>query len=246
MFAILVTGSSAVIESSIVRNTELLADGRLGMGLMAAYDAEMGVRANVVLRACLVEKNHTSGVHAQGSDVTLETSEVSDNLPQAGDGFYGRGLQTQPGEDETITSTATVRGCAFRRNYETGILVHGGSASIEDTVVEQTKVGSLDGELGDGIAVVSSATSDTSAIIRRVMLLQNERAGLASFGALVTLGDGRLECNPIDLHGDAHEGHSFDLIDEGGNTCGCEGVGRDCVTSSAMLAPPTTLPPAEL
>ena len=63
------------------------------------------------------------------------------------------------------------------------------------------------------------------------------RAGVANFGAEVTLGTTVLSCNAFDLGGEEHIDEPFTYDNLGNNTCGCPAV-EGCTALSANLAPP--------
>ena len=62
-------------------------------------------------------------------------------------------------------ATGTIRDSLFEDNFEEGILVSGAAATLERVTVTGTKLGSIDGQLGDGIAIVDTDPLPTSADI---------------------------------------------------------------------------------
>ena len=68
-------------------------------------------------------------------------------------------------------------------------------------------------------------------------------AGVATFGAALTLADSKLECNPIHIGLEQLLALEPTLVDAGGNGCGCEGVAVACKALSSQVEPPGALPP---
>jgi hypothetical protein len=129
-----------------------------------------------------------------------------------------------------------------------GVLVMGSDATIENTVVRDTMADPEVG-FGDGVLVVSApwqpADLPTTAQLRNCRVEGSARAGIASFGATVTLERVTLDCNAIHLNGEEQYAapvevisRPFSFVDQGGNACGCEQQAAECtVMSSGLQAP---------
>jgi hypothetical protein len=126
-------------------------------------------------------------------------------------------------------------------NRGSGIDVGAADAIIESTVVHDTQ-SQPDGQFGDGIAVVSAWTIQATATITAARISSSARAGIASFGGLVTVGSTAFECNAIDLDGEYHQPFDYGFDDLGGNVCRCGAQTSSCAVQSANLMPPQPLP----
>jgi hypothetical protein len=241
-FGVFALGADMTVEGTIVRATRLSPSGDMGIGVFALFDVDTKQRANVAVFASTIVENHSIGVGALGADMIVDACDVSHQKPRAGDGFYGRGIQVQLMPEEGQAASGVVTRSLLRDNFEVGILGVGAALTVEDTRVEGTKRGSIDQELGDGISIASKEIARATAVLRRVDLIDNERAAVGNFGGDLTLGASTLDCNKIDLHGDEFETQPFSFHDETGNVCGCDGQVVECRVLSAKLSPPGATP----
>src|SRR5262249_20284832 len=128
---VLVVGSEAKIEDTVVRSTMPNAQGRYGRGIDIEDDSTTKAPATVTVRACLVEQSHEYGVYGLGADATIiEATVVRATLPDAKGGGFGINIQNNVG--------ATVRGCIVEQNQGTGVSILGSDATIETSVVRAT------------------------------------------------------------------------------------------------------------
>jgi hypothetical protein len=80
---VFISGSDATIEATVVRSTLPDAKLKFGRGIGIQDDSSTMRRANVTVRACLIEQNHDVGVYVSGSDATIEATVVRSTLPNA-------------------------------------------------------------------------------------------------------------------------------------------------------------------
>jgi hypothetical protein len=301
-----VNGSTGSMEATIVRNTTAGPDGT---GAGVAVLAEQGTRGKLDARTSIVEHSRKMGLWIAGSDINLDGVVVRDTLPAEGSTrlYWGRGIQLQVYAKEL--PVASIRSSLVERNYDAGIIVGGGSASIVGTVVRDTEpdptrgygagihlqyasdtsnpsqpplpgaeqtVGVLRGVLierssgfglaavgsdaklysvilrdtraqpgsdfGDGLAVLAHPFPLTaSAVVERSRIESSQRAGISSFGGSVELAGSNLECNAIDINGEAYGGARYAFELQGALACGCANEERVCRVSSSKLTPPSAL-----
>lgn len=94
---------------------------------------------------------------------------------------------------------------------------------------------------GDGVALLSVLDLSyevATASMRRCVVANSQRAGVATFGGTIELADTRLECNTLDLDGEQFQGGGFLFTDLGGNRCGCAGEHHECQVVTTLLQPP--------
>ena len=91
-----------------------------------------------------------------------------------------------------------------------------------------------DGFYGDGIAIYPWIQGNSSAVVTGGNLSQNARAGIAAFDSVLDLGETSFDCNAIQLNGEG----DFEVRDQGGNACGCQGNSQACQVMSSGLEPP--------
>jgi hypothetical protein len=146
---LMVAGSIAEVDASVIRRTRASADGTGGHGLNA-QGGMANHRASVTLTRSLVTSNVGAGVLVSGADFTMEAGVVShtEPLPTAG---RGRGLSIGDDPATGERGHATIRSSVFDGNYEVGIAVIGAAAEVQAVVVRGTQT--VDLAFGRGIQV---------------------------------------------------------------------------------------------
>ncbi|WP_437501078.1 right-handed parallel beta-helix repeat-containing protein [Sorangium sp. So ce1099] len=239
---VLVFGSDAIIEGTVVRTTQPGADGEHGGGVIARDDPDTGERAGVTVRACLVEQNHELGVLVHGSDAMIEGTVVRATQPLA-DGEHGGGIIVMDDLDARERADVTVCACLVEQNHEVGIAVVRSTATIGATVV-RTTMARTNNAFGDGVTVVSGTTT-----IQSTAISDNARAGVANFGSKVTVLDTLLTCNAFELNGEEYGGDRASFDGSSGWQCtpedveSCTETDGKCSVISAGLEPPPALEP---
>ncbi len=182
-----VFGSDATIETTVVRKTQPVGDWWSGAGVQIRDSDITLERANVTLRASLLEDNHSIGVFVAGSDATIEASIVRDTQP-LGDGTNGHGFIVQEGAFTRQRGTLTLRASLVERNHHVGVAVFGADATIEATIVRDTQPLSSENS-GMGIVVFDNEGSHArSRVTLRSSVVENNRyVGVFVVGSDVTI-----------------------------------------------------------
>ncbi|WP_437670765.1 hypothetical protein [Sorangium sp. So ce131] len=196
-----VVDAEATIDATIVRETSLDSAGRgWGIEVVGLSDpAGPRERTALTLRSSLVEKNHGAGVIVQSADATIEGSVVRATRPLH-DGTWGNGLVVQnhgitiptlvtASERATLTLSASL----LEQNHEVGVLVVGADATIEATVVRETRPRS-DGSWGRGVEIEDDPVTRARAALtlRTSLLEQNHEVGLYLYNS-----DARIEATVV-------------------------------------------------
>ena len=108
VIGLLVLASDAVVESSVIRDSQPNESGEArGIGIEA--DLMRAERASASIKALLVEHSRTMGLYVGGADVTVESSVLRDALAR-GDGKFGDGITVVGSESipSTVGITATL------------------------------------------------------------------------------------------------------------------------------------------
>ncbi|KYF76712.1 hypothetical protein BE11_44050 [Sorangium cellulosum] len=138
---VLVLGSNATIEATVVRDTQPLRDGRRGHGIHIQDDADTHERATAMLRSVLVEQNHSFGVIIFGSDATIEASVVR-ATERGGAGTRGDGVAVRSGD---FPATATITSTAVESNARAGISSFSAAVVLVSSTVQCNRI-DLNGE----------------------------------------------------------------------------------------------------
>ena len=142
-------------------------------------------------------------------------------------------MQYDPGKPER--STLSLKESTFASNEIASIVVYTADATIDSIHVEGTRA-TADGQYGDGVV----AMVDSKIALTRSRIGASPRAGISTFGSHVTVGATTLECNAIDLDGEAYPDESSPGAFETQplDACGCDADKHACQVLSSALAPP--------
>lgn len=240
--ALSVLASDADVRSTILRDTAPIADGHYGRGVVAFHDAQLDRASTVTLDGCRVERSTEAAVFAEGSTLTVRGTLVRETAARI-DGKIGRGINVQSRPDFSLPGKLVVERSQVIASHGVGIFVEGSDATLTDVDIEDTLPEPV-GLFGDGILIATFPKGPVaSATVTRTRVAQSARAGLSVFAAKAVLEDDVFECNPIHLAGERVDGvGNAQLVDEGGNACGCDGKTVACGSLSAGLEPPPAVP----
>ncbi|MEZ4301060.1 MAG: right-handed parallel beta-helix repeat-containing protein [Polyangiaceae bacterium] len=238
---LLVNGSDATLETSVVRNTLPFKDGSFGRGVHIQDDLVTAQPATAEIRTSVIADNRDLGIFLHGAQATIESTVVRGTLPDA-QGAHGRGIQVQADLDSGARSSLLLRTSLIDGSHDFGVAVASSDLTVESTVVRGTLPGT-DGSAGDGIAVFTTTPDPSTATITGSRVESNARAGVSFFSAAVTLTSSAVVCNALDLDGEVTIEGQPNTFTDGGNLCGCEVQSSTCVVWSAGLSPPSQIPP---
>ena len=236
-----VAGSDALIESTVVRETS--GTGSRGIGI---EECKPGQRADVTVRASLVDNNEAGGIIVIGSDAHVESCVVRETKLDV-QGLHGRGIQVQANSDTGVRANVGVSASLIDSNHEAGIFVSNSDATVESALVRGTLPNAFE-EFGDGIVAVSDpklvsdwGTPPPTVAITRTRVENNARAGVANFGGSIALVSSELVCHAFDMDGEDEAGYPWSFDGSHDNQCGCPDPTGSCVAKSAGLEPPAPL-----
>ncbi len=178
---IAVWGSKATLVSSVVRDT--LPEGKTnaqGSGIYAAVDPTTKVGSELVLRGSLIAANHTMGIQAVGTQATIDGSVVRDTKPRVSDSDLGFGIAVRIDDETDLVSTLVLRGSTVSGNTSVGVSIQGAVATIDSSVIRDTKIRATDGKFGYGLQVARDTRLGLSAPCSVVHTLVD---GNSAFGA---------------------------------------------------------------
>jgi hypothetical protein len=239
-----ITGSTALIESTIVRDTvppPALHDH--GRGIVVFLDEATQMAASATVLGSVIERNAEAGVFGQGVELTIDRTAILHTNPRASDGVGGRGICVQSVSSDQ-PSILTVRDSLLDGNTNSAAYIDGSFATIERTVFRNTAQDQSDGLLGDAVVAINyhDFSIGSTTLIDSTLEASN-RAGVASFGAQVAIGGTVFECNAIDMNGQNLGPSPYGFEDRSGNQCGCSGGEHTCQVLASELAPPGPMGP---
>jgi hypothetical protein len=175
-----------------VRDTQLGAGSAAAVGVGVQDDGETGARGVLRLSASVVEGNQGMGVGIAGSDATIEATVVRDTVPGT-EPRSGRGIDCGDGK-LTLAGPGrmSLRSSLVERSRSFGVVVKGGDATIERTVVREVEQDGA-GEKGIGITVSNSEGGTRGALTVRESLIEKYH----EMGVFVLASDGLIESSIV-------------------------------------------------
>jgi len=190
-FGVLVVGSEATIESSIVRATQLQAsDGTLGNGILVQHDPESGRRSTASIAGSVVDQSREAGLFVLNSDVKVDATRVSGTVPGAsptfGDGILVLDDRVGGGRASLVLTSSLVED-----NTSVGVVGAGADVTVEGTVVRGTRANAMGIGRGIGIEMDPETKAATHGTIRASLVEDNFEIGIGVLAADATI-DGTL------------------------------------------------------
>lgn len=233
---VLAIGSDVAVVTTSVHDIAS-AFGNLGRGIEVEEHAEGAevAQAAVSVSDSTIRRVFCSGVMVFGSQATLERVLIQDVAPSSHE-RGGTGAWVQPGlVTGEVPSLLTVRQSLVERVHHAGVGAYY-SALVVDRLVARDVWANPNGTHGDGIMIAGNELS-----LSHSQVLRSARVGVVSFGGRATVESSELRCNAIDLSAQDYEGLPAEVIDLGGNRCGCNDTDEPCQAINAGLEPPGPL-----
>ncbi len=226
-----VSSSSLTADNLAVRDVGAAAPV-IGTGILA-YTSMGKKRTSVTVTHSLVDGARMVGIWSLGSDTVVEDTTVQKTRPDTQGNALGLATDASPEPATLVARRTTVDG-----STGTGVGVyHASTVTLEDCRISNTVA--KNGIDGDAISVLSK---DAVLTVTKTRIDHSARAGIASFGAKVTIGGSTLSCQSFDFDSEQDKGAKASFSDAGGNTCGCPEATGGCHAATAMLQPPDPLP----
>ncbi len=172
-------GARATIERTVIRDTRMR-DGKGGPGVMSQFFK--GVAPTVTIRGSLIEHNHEVSIGTAGGALEIVDTLVRDTRPMA-DGTVGNGiLAALDGTSGTLPSLR-VSGSVIEKSHEVAVVIGGGEAILEKTLVRDVLRQKKRNVYGVGIQVEPGVTLT----LRDCTVERASHAGIALFAARATI-----------------------------------------------------------
>ncbi len=226
------------VELSVVRDTLVRdSDQLLGRGINVET-VPGGEASSFLLSSSLVERAVEVGVVVSDGVATIESTLVRDMTSSPVLPHYGCGITIQR-DLLAPPPEVVVRWLRVERCRGFGALVQSANVTFESLWISDIRPVVDGGDFGDAMAI-SDMDGPAWMAVTGARFEQSARAGVALFGGEGHLAQSEFECNAIHLTGQPMTA-DFQLVDEGGNSCGCGPQEDSCVVLSAALVPPDPL-----
>jgi hypothetical protein len=136
--AVFLSGSEARIEATVVRATRGDGAGTTGVGIVVAMDSARERKSKLLLTTSLIDQNRSVGVFVEGSEATVDATVVRETQGD-GRGIPGRGIVLNADPVTGGGAKLSLSASLVEQNEEVGVLVTGSEATIDATVVRETR-----------------------------------------------------------------------------------------------------------
>jgi len=186
-------GADLTLDATAIRDTLVEDKSNLGGAGATADESDDGhghaVPSSMTISGSHFERNSACAIYVANGALTMDATLVRDTKP-AHDGGAGCGVEAAAYENLKTKPTVVIRGSVFERNMTYGIGILSGEATIEDTVVRDTR-SRTDGAFGQGIAlaIVPNTPFDPKLALARSVVERNHEAAVSvSHGAATISG----------------------------------------------------------
>jgi hypothetical protein len=221
---VLLEGATVTLVSTVVRRVEPdLA--RHGRGIEVRGNVPGRIPTVLTMRHSLVEDVYDVGLRSWNSDsVVIEDSVIRDVGAAMQGRCLGNGIRARYDlfRDTGLGTRLEVRHSLIERTRQAGVLVEGGDAVIEGSLVRDTRAEPCRNDFGDGIAVHPSATGPSRTLVRETRIQAAARAGVATFDSDAELESVTIVCGGSRLAGDPRRTKADTAL------CGCSGELSSC------------------
>jgi len=177
-FGVELDGAKALLERTVVRDTRARTDKKYGIGVQGYNGADMTVKE------CLVVGNRQMGISLMGCTGTVERSIVRDTAPQLLDKAAGYGIAA---EFYKVGSVLSVKDSLVANNTTVGVSLEDASATIEGTVVRDTRPKALDLTAGDGIQAIGEGQAPSVLTVKECLVSNNRNSGISVYGTKASI-----------------------------------------------------------
>ena len=180
-FGIIVFNSKVVMDRSVVRDTRgRTSDERFGVGIQVTTNAGFSNPSGITMRDSIVSENRYIGVLLSNAKATLERTIVRETHEQTVDNGFGFGIQATTYAGLFAQSEIILRDSVVVGNRAVGILLESSKATLERTVVRNTREQASDKSHGTGIqaSVGYGQTSPSELTLRNSLVMGNRIGGI--------------------------------------------------------------------
>jgi hypothetical protein len=230
--ALHVSGSSATMSDSFLGNLDTAYP--TGRGVLVERNMTIGdATGEVTLRRTIVQRTRDAAIDVRSAEIALEDVTIRDTFGREKDGCSGQAIRLRA--DRVAPAKATVTHSLIAGSGQAAIHTHGGTVMLEKSILrgsapEDDAAESCAPHLGDGVTLHSLPAPGDPAVLQldHVLIEDNARAGIASFGGTASATASVLLCNQ---HGLAAPVAVPDLW------CGCGGNLSPCSADAVALEP---------
>jgi hypothetical protein len=149
-YGALVIGSELDLRASVIRDTQVDADGDNGAGLLVT-ESEAGLPSRATALGTVFEQCRAWGVYVASSELELEASVVRDVEATPRLASWGRGIQLAPADASIRRSRGVLRWSLIEGVHDAGIFAWSADVDIHGVVIRDVEPASQDPRAGHGI-----------------------------------------------------------------------------------------------
>ncbi len=188
-YGLWISGSSATIEDSLIRQTAPQpSDGENGQGIHVRADVGAAAQSDLVMRGVVVADNHECGLCVFNSDAVVERTVVRDVEPPPATSFGTPMVFGVDGKIPNLRPTLVLRSSLFERGTYMGVGIVSADALVEGTIVRDIVTDAvMDDARGLAIEQDPNYVQHPIATLRGVRVERTGTFGIAAIGADVTI-----------------------------------------------------------
>jgi len=187
---LVVVNSTAALERTVVRDThEQASNNRSGHGIGTGSISSQHPRTELTVTDSIIAGNHSVGILLYSSKATLERTVVRDTHERASDKLLGQGITALSSTGDSRPAELTLRHCLVIRNRAHGIQLFSAKATVDRTMVRDTRELLDNGKLGRGIELNIDSKLGTSSelLLQDSLVAGNRHTGIILYGSKATV-----------------------------------------------------------
>lgn len=149
-----------------------------GQGVFA--ESVSGVRSDVALDGCVVERARTYAIDLFTSDATVARTALRD-IGAGESGYWGGGIEATDG------STVELSDSLVERVRSAGLVAWGSNAAVERSILRQIDLQLFDGRGGGGMFVTASPGESAELVVADSLVESVHTAGIAAVDARIVV-----------------------------------------------------------
>ena len=188
--AIMIWGATGAVEQTVVRDTQPGPTSGVGRALNVSVNSATGTPSTASVHSALFEGSHGMGVGVFSSAVELDSVLVRDTSPDLDTlQASGTGIAVEAAAGFDEPTSVVVRGSVVETSTRFGLYAYGASATIEGTVIRDTRPGEPDGTQGYGLLVEAREEPPlpASATVRFSLIERSCQEGIVVLGSTLEL-----------------------------------------------------------
>jgi nitrous oxidase accessory protein NosD len=190
-------GIVIISANNISINNCTISENVSGQGHNLGQGIHIESNSAATIKSCSVVGNTNLGIFVDSSEVAIESTIIKDTKPDLN-------VESGWGIEIVEKSSATIKSCSVVETTGIGIFVHSSVATIESSIIKDTKP---DINVGSGLGIMIYENS--TATIRSCSIVGNTDSGIAVLSSSITIESSIVKETKPDINGEFGRGIAF-------------------------------------